>query len=1334
LGLLNSIQQVLKMSELEKATPLYLHTLETFCEELVSGRTIIIDDDGNEYRLISQEARSIFDWYRNNRGKWAKNVMKQDLETLVEQLEKTPPNLPENVYANKTLRSPRIHLKSVRAHRFAGIHKYGKPERPPEAFYFEFEKPLTLIEGINGAGKTSLLNAITWCLTGHVYRSQRPPELAHEAVELEMLEDLNSGFDNNLKFDMTAITPIPPAEILASLSGVPLLLDTWVELIFVDDEGHEVGSLKRSVKRTSRGKIVIDEPDFSELGLDPIAREIGTKMPGLIPYLQLGVASDLGKAVAGLTGLKPLKDLAKHAVKSQAKLKKDLPNDRIDEIKEIDFNFIKTQVDLAELIKDHSITPPERPLPSPGPEKSIENDLELLKTHFEFLQSQALLEAKAILGDSFDHEDKAARAELMANVGPALGLLDSANLKRLSSARRLSELGCLSLEQLQEAEKIIEVVLGEANQIIKIEDKPVVAARLRLYAKVASWMKDLPDSSHDIKSCSICQRAIDGKLDDITGKLISEHIKEYLEIDSMHLEKTLKAWEEDAKATISKNLPEVLRSEVTRDLPEKPADLISTAICEELFESGLLQGSLMPLKTITEELCKKALGCLKKFEEPDEILLPPGLRRTEGSLVQAIRRIRRAIAFARWRKENDVDCRNAFLKIIGTSIPGVDATKTRDRSVADLALFECLTKLDIMVKGIAPLTEALSKVKTMAKILRERRKKENRIELYRKTAEAIEEFLNLDQIVDRQVAFLINKLLSATLEWREALYVPAFIGAPKVIGTDVGSDGSLTIDAEAQGTKASAQHISNSSDLRATLLSFLFAFWQYLMEVRGGLSLLLVDDLQELFDKDNRRRVANTIPVLIEKGGRLIVTTNDTTFGRRVASSAVRKIGSERIDRRRIHALNAVRQHFELGKFVEAIEAKRTAFERPESQNEAQPARDYIKDLRIYLENRLLDFFDFPDTGLPHNPTLSDLMSGIRSRRKIPIEVFASQSFGKLISDPALANNSPFMNLMNQSHHGNEDEITFNEVWLVKEDCIRVRKNVDAAHEEYERWLRRDNRDPVQCIPACPEAIPHPSFNVPVILDLAAFTADAPATDGYEAEEQFSGSWFENRALYLVNTHNFGFAATPNCRAIVDLSDTPIIDKMIVIAIHGNKVYARRLLRSISNPNLVVLASEAENPSKRPPTLFLPVEEVRLLNVVGILFDNRPHYPKPSQEAELLDHFDFSEDIQLVFRVRGDSAIPLALPGQTILGGNLIMASQLDAFEGTPVAISTSDGSVFKKIGKTVPGKPHVRQFDSIGGLGESILVRTQDIEDSFNTLPLMYSIRRVLGVLYDDN
>ena len=285
----------------DHSTPLYIHTLETLCNELVSGRGIRLDDNGNEFRLVSSEARSIFDWYRQNRLKWAKKVQKDDLEALTDQLEKAPPKFPLVASADEGREQRKVHLKSVCAHRFAGIHWYRTPDQPPDDFYFEFEKRITLVEGKNGSGKTSLLSAICWCLTGHVYRAQRPPETVDQSVPVAFVEDTESASGDEISYDMTAITPLPPAEILKSLNGKPVPLDTWVELAFVNNEGADLGTVRRSVKRSPRGKIEVSEPDFSKLDLDPIAREVGTKLPGLIPYIRLNEASDLGKAVAALT-------------------------------------------------------------------------------------------------------------------------------------------------------------------------------------------------------------------------------------------------------------------------------------------------------------------------------------------------------------------------------------------------------------------------------------------------------------------------------------------------------------------------------------------------------------------------------------------------------------------------------------------------------------------------------------------------------------------------------------------------------------------------------------------------------------------------------------------------------------------------------------------------------------------------------------------------------------------------------------------------------------------------------------------------------------------------
>jgi len=1320
------------MTNPDRRTPLYIHTLETLCNELVSGRAVILDDEGTEFRLALPETRSIFDWYRRNRDKWAKRVQKEDVEALADQLDKEPPELPVVAVADVSRKTRKIHLRSMRVHRFAGIHWYGTPEQPPDDFEFVFEKPLTLIEGMNGAGKTSLLSAISWGLTGYVYRSQRPPETVDQSVPVEFVDDTETASGDGTSYDMAAITPLPSAEVLKSLNGKPVPLDTWVELTFVDDEGKEVDTIRRSVQRSRSNKIAVSEPDFSKLGLDPVAREVGTKLPGLIPYIRLDEASDLGKAVAALTGFKPLQNLVDHAKRSQIRLINELVKDREAEIENLDADFSKARTELEGLVEHHSDIDPGQPLPTPSPEATIEHKLQFLADHFQNLQAKALAETQSILGESFDYKDRATREDLIDNIGRALGMLDAGNLRRLSSAKRLAELLSLRDEELSQARALIEQLVTQANDLARLIEQPDVATRLRLYARIAGWMKDLPEEAHVIEDCPVCQSALEGKVDPVTGTAVAEHIRQYLEIDSEYLEKTLQAWGKSALATLASDLPDSLRSELDKDLPERPIDLISDALVEELFASPIFSRSLAPLKSTCQALCDRELDRLPPFAEPGAITFPRCFGENGGPVVQAVCRVTRAIAFARWRRKNDAACKDAFARIVGMAKPSGETAVPPREPVEDWPLYDCVVALDCMVKNATPLTEALSKVNTMNDKLLERRKKQDRIKSYKRTATAMEDLFGLSDLVDRQVAYLMQKLLSATLERKDSFYRPAFVDAPSIVNTDVRTDGSLVIDAAAGGTRASAHHISNTSDLRATLLAFLIAYWQHLLETRGGLSVLLLDDLQELFDRENRRRVANSIPSILKSGGRVVVTTNDPDFGRRAAAASVETLGFDKVDRRRIHPLKPARSHIELGQFLESIEEKQKAFEAPKNRNEHQPARDYIKDLRIYLENRLLDFFDMPDPGLPEDPTLSGLIGAVRNRTKVPQDAFTSGAFTNLVSDPALADKSPFLKLMNQSHHGNEDEISFNDVWQVKEDCVRVRKLVDATHEEYERWMRRDPRELASAMPEMPAPITPPSIDVPVILDLAAFTADVPLGDIAEAEVSFSGSWFEKRAIYFINTHNFGFSGRIDCRAIVDLTDENVADSRLAIALHRDKIYARRLLRDITKPGFVTLGSEAENPLHRPPSLLLPTEEVRLLKVVGILFDDRPLFPKPNEEAALVDESDFLEKIELAFKVRGDSALPLALPGQTILGGSRLMPSQLKEMEGSLVAVATSDGSAFKRIGKAVPAVPHVRQFEAIGGHGESLLVRIEDIEDAFADLPLFQSARHIMGVLYD--
>ena len=644
---------------------------------------------------------------------------------------------------------------------------------------------------------------------------------------------------------------------------------------------------------------------------------------------------------------------------------------------------------------------------------------------------------------------------------------------------------------------------------------------------------------------------------------------------------------------------------------------------------------------------------------------------------------------------------------------------------------ERLEALDRVVKNATPVTEALFKIDTLSDKLKARQAAGKRIAKYAEAAKAIEPLLGLGSLVDAQVGSLMTKLSSETTAWRSKFYVPPFAGAPQVKRPDVGSDGTLALEAEAEGTLVSARHVSNTSDLKATLLAFLLAFWEYLLRKRGGLSLLLLDDVQELFDGTNRRRIANSVPEIAGRGARIVIATNDHDFGQRIAAAAQRAQPVIATDRRRIHAPNAQRLCIGLSRFVAEIDRRRRKFEDPENENEHQPARDYIKQLRIYLEHRLLDFFDVPIPRLPRDPTLSDLIDGVRKRRSDGHEPFTSPAFVRLVSDRALDGGSEFIHLMNLSHHGKEEEIAYGDVKHVAAECIRVREVVDAAHEEYERWLRRDPRDALAPPAVTPTAFEPITLSVPIIENLAAFTESTPPGEPIEAFEHFDLSELGEYALYVVRTHNFGFACPHGCRAVVSLSDDPVPDGCLVIGLHGETTYARRVLRDESRPEVVVLGSEAQNPLKRAPSLILPTDEVRLLKVIGVLFDDRPLYPKTSQEAAPELNPELLQKVRVAFRATGDSALPLALPGQLILGGEPVLPNQLEEMEGQLVALATTEGSILKRVGTAIPGMPYLRQFESIGGMGESTLVRTEDVEGAPQDLPLLVSTRHVLGIIY---
>jgi len=162
------------------------------------------------------------------------------------------------------------------------------------------------------------------------------------------------------------------------------------------------------------------------------------------------------------------------------------------------------------------------------------------------------------------------------------------------------------------------------------------------------------------------------------------------------------------------------------------------------------------------------------------------------------------------------------------------------------------------------------------------------------------------------------------------------------------------------------------------------------------------------------------------------------------------------------------------------------------------------------------------------------------------------------------------------------------------------------------------------------------------------------------------------------------------------------------------------------------LAAEAPDPQQSRPTLAFPNQGTHIHRVVGALFVNMPP-PEGRDEAVEIDSVPMLARVEVAYRVREESAVPLALPGQTILGGSRLTAEELNGREGELVAVTLDDGtSIFKRVGQKVGGGlDHLRQFETIGGLGESAVIAIEQVEGGPD-LPVMLFARPVIGVIYD--
>lgn len=1301
------------MAESE-ARSLHLHTLDSLIADLASGRAIQTAA-GAHFILPDDWSRSALDWYRKKGSPgWTASVSATHGEELVDAIQKAPPNLPALPARPDNFESRRLRLKRLEAHRFAGLHKFGTPGTPPANYIKEFISPITLFEGRNGSGKTSLLNAIIWALTGEILRPQREPE---NAEDFDCLVDAVDGVGEQTTHKLSPLTPMPNVDqYRPDQAWVPA--DTWVELTFVDQNGMELPVVRRSQSRSTQGKLTETKPDLSVLKLDPVAIRIGTIMPALLPLIRVGSESELGRAVSQLTGLSALVDLADHVRRVKTKIDKEFVKVKIADRDRADRDYCTAKGDLEKILLAQPNFQPPQPVPPPSDDKEIEQTLVKVMEYFEGAKSAAFESARVILGARFDPANSALLSDLETNIGRAIERVSQP--QSLPSASRLGVLRQLTPEQLTAVDTKIQGILTEATALEVLAQDPSTAARKRLYARVATWIADHPEQDCRDDKCLVCAGSLEHAIDPVTGQSVKLHMREAAS-DAALLSQTLSRWAENVQGELMRSLPEALRAESAIDLPDHPCDLLRAAIVDELFGFEPFRGVLGDLRLQTASAFDQVVEDRVALADPTAVVLPKGCE----VLQNCLQRVDRAARFARWRQGNDILAKEIVERVLGR-MPKAGEPGEK------LSLVGKLLDLQATVKAALPISDAITQCGRLKQQLKVRRAAEKRLGEYANASTALANLAGLGKLADEQVDQLRKVLRDDAARWRSKIYLGAFPDtAHELIDTGLGRKGELDLVVWTGGVSAPAQHVTNASALRASLVAFFLAFWEHVLRERGGLVTLLFDDPQELLDDENRERLAAALAPLVSADAQLIVTSYDPRFCARVTRLPI----TGGVSHFEVHPATRQQPVVRTTPPLPVIMAQKDAF--AADNNAEEPARNFADGCRIFLEAKLGDMFDDPAHAawaIAHpDPTLSTFVQRLRSLVKAgPQGMFSAHVFRRFVDHAALADGSPVTALMNKAHHGRRQEIRAADVAQCADDLIDIMSIVEQMYEECYRWRRRDIPEVQRQPEALPAHVPmpRPVLNILVCPDLAAFTENGPSGETQEVPEVIDASVLDSTVVYYLRRQNFGFAAPSGALAIVEAVQGPAADRRLVIARHQNSVYARRVVRSENGVAIGLTADVLDPRTRSPKTIILPEAEIAIHQVVGIIFDHSISVGPGNDEAVLVDASDVFNRVEIAFRVIDESAVPLALAKQVVLGGGRIELDQLGRHTDALVALALDDGSsIFKRVGAALPSELcHLRQFESIGGLGSSQILSVGKPQPGFRSVT---SARLIVGVLY---
>jgi AAA domain len=1310
-------------------------TLDEVITVLLAGDTLQVSG-GDEFSLPLADSRALLAFYNQDRRTyWNPDkdtaILDGEIDRVLQALDKAP--LATVLAPRKRSGNQKWRLIKVTAHRFRGLHRHcAEGGSDPKLFQFDLSAGSALFRGFNGAGKTSLISAICWCLTGMGHRSQGLPGPLHDLVPVRVSDVGDDDQAAGHGFELPAIVPIPTEQELVAVDGAPKL-DSWVSLTFRSlVDGREV-EIRRQLQRDGKRAFKSVATGLDKLGLSDLALQVGTLMPAIAAATRFDDKTTLSQAVSSLTGLRPLAHFGKRSARLHDRLTDKYPNQAREEKEGFESEVARQLETLEDLLEDGEILPKLECVVSPDEvtPDAWKQGLDAAAVRLESVENQTSTDARLVLGTLPALNTDADVKRFADDLRIAEQCFSNAALRGLPSMQLDTRLCDLQEDQLIEAERVLQKLEVEAQALVLRLSDADRADRRRLYGLVARWHDDT-HPGHPFTSCPVCNRDLTqpGAIpaDALLDLSVSDALEQARKADAAFL-KTAAEWERDTTRAL-RSSPSLEAFLV--NVPDDLAVVYKNALSREIFAQAdfpaVLKGK-MPVSVAA--LCDDAFRHAPVRSPLPGVALPAEIPDNEG-LREEIKRIRRIIVLARYRRTYADFLESAIASVRKPAKPDTEVPADRRSISGQLTVLNGYAET---ARAFAGIRRQLDQIKQTCEKWKNSRA---RLEKLHRAADAVEPFKTFPNLVHDQVAGLISSLDAQANAWAQRMYKAQFLQAPAYAGLDRQKGDGFTFLAAQGKHLVEAHHVMNASALRAYLSAFVLALWQQVWARSGGVSTILMDDPQHLLDPGNIANLAATIPHLIAADMNPIIVSNDFAFIPAIEAfvSAHASIGaSRRLEVWEFSAISTSKCTVSLSPVADEVRSRCDEWQKTDV-NDVALARAFVHPVRVRIEIKVWDLLASDPTIL-NDPTLGELLGKIANARNRGERPFNEEPFRKLVDFAPLRPGAPFREVINKAHHGKADQITPADAETVRVSYEEVFTSIDACWLAYARFMGR--LPPEQAVaevkkaPAEPVVIALPTKPISIVGRLAARERGTPLSTIEGATETFDLRSLGDVSLFTLRAPTLGLVALPGQTLIVSVG-TEVKNGDLAVAQTAGRTYARRIGIDPTDMTRIALESMSSSNARVPPTHFVQRSGTTLSKVVGVLFDDTSstrstHEAIPATNSVVLDQ------VLAVAVVVGDSAFPVALDkGHVLLGKALDIA----ALEGQIIAVVTREDefsadhfAYLKRLGKQMPGIPAVYYLENVGQSGEGEFVQFPADGSLTPGIPIVRDVWSVLGTLF---